>query len=126
MLSWLFLGGFGGYGGYGGGYGAFGGYPGALTPALQPIREPDPYTEQRLHSLELACAGLWQLLKDKNGYTDQELMDLIHKVDQQRSGPPAPGDDTQQVCPKCGHKMLTRNHGKCLWCGADLQPQPFT
>jgi hypothetical protein len=83
--------------------------------------------ESRLHALETACAGLWQLLKEKNGYTDQELMAHISGQNPQPSQPTlTPAADKVAVCPKCGHKMLTHNHNKCLWCGATLDQAPFT
>jgi hypothetical protein len=120
MLNWLFFDprymgnyGFGGYGGYGG----FG-YAGA---PIQDPTEQDKYIDARLHALEMACAGLWELLKQKNGYSDQELADIIKGLDQKR----ATTGTTQATCPRCGHPMLTHNHSKCLWCGADLQGAPF-
>ena len=94
-------------------------------PPVRPIREPDPMIEARLHSLEMACAGLWELLKQKYGYTDQELMDVIKQVDQRRAAQANSPTSDANVCPKCGHKMLTHNHNKCLWCGADLAATPF-
>ncbi len=118
MLNWLFfdpryMGGFGGFGGYGGGFSY-------STMPVQDPTEQDKYIDARLHSLEMACAGLWELLKQKNGYTDQELADIIKSVDQRRSA-----TANQEKCPHCGHPMLTHNHTRCLWCGADLQQAPF-
>jgi hypothetical protein len=117
MLNWLFM------------SPAYGG--GTYSPPI--IREPterDPMIESRLHALEVACAGLWQLLKEKNGYTDEELMAVINSRNQQPQPDAQPSlnpatVDNVAVCPKCHHKMLTHNHNKCLWCGATLQEAPF-
>ncbi len=111
MLNWLFFSDFP--------YGT--GFINPYTPSTvmtPPPQRTDPYLESRLHSLELACAGLWELLKQKNGYTDDELVDLIKQLDQKRGA--HAGTTGPTVCPKCGHQMLTHNHSKCLWCGANL------
>jgi ribosomal protein L32 len=115
MLSWLFLMDTPVYG-----------YRNAYIASPPVNTAQNDYVEARLHSLELACAGLWELLKEKNGYTDAELMTLIKQIDQKRADKtPTLGNVDHNVCPKCGHKMLTHNHCKCLWCGADLPTNPF-
>lgn len=82
--------------------------------------------ERRIEHLELACAGLWELLKFKLQCTDDELMNAIQHVDARdgvmdgRAGPPA------GLCPSCGRKLLTRSSAKCSWCGADVKVDPFS
>jgi hypothetical protein len=117
MLSWLFSNPL--YYNYG--------YYGYSTPIMgyaaapmRPPTKPDPYTEQRLHALEIACAGLWELLKQKNGLSDDELVAVIKDLDAKKHA-----DPSLDKCPICGHPMLTHNHAHCLWCGADLKAQPF-
>ena len=82
--------------------------------------------EKRVEHLELACAGLWELLKFKLNCTDEELVNAIQTVDARdgvvdgRAGPAA------GVCPSCHRKLLTKSSNKCSWCGADLQLDPFS
>lgn len=78
--------------------------------------------ERRLEALEMSCAALWQLLKDKNGYTDAELINEIHKLDALDGQLDGRVGQSAQVCPNCGHKLLTKSSPKCSWCGADLHP----
>lgn len=78
--------------------------------------------ERRLEALEMSCAALWQLLKDKNGYTDAELIEEIHKLDAMDGQINGRVGQSAQVCPNCGHKLLTRSSPKCSWCGAPLSP----
>ena len=81
--------------------------------------------EKRIDSLELACAGLWQLLKTKHGYTDEELVRVISEVDARDGAVDGRMQNTGQLCPHCGRQMLTKARGKCLWCGAELAKAPF-
>ena len=82
--------------------------------------------EERVQSLELACAGLWHLLKAKHGFTDVELVEAIHEVDGMDGaidGKMRPAVDF--VCPSCHRKPLVRKGTTCSWCGADLGRPPL-
>lgn len=78
--------------------------------------------ERRIDALEMSCAALWELLKEKNGYTDAELVDVIRKLDSSDGQMDGRVASNTRVCPQCGHKLLTRSSPKCSWCGADLPP----
>lgn len=82
--------------------------------------------EARLNGLELTCSALWELLKKKNGYTDEELVALIHEVDGRDGVVDGKIGPQQSVCPQCGRKLLARASHRCLWCGAELAAAPFT
>ena len=83
--------------------------------------------ENRVESLELACAGLWQLLKSKHGYTDDDLVAAVTEVDAKdgkvdgKLGRPV----ADATCPHCGRNQLTRRAAKCSWCGLDLGRAPL-
>jgi hypothetical protein len=116
MLPWIFS-------GYGNRYNF--GYPSARMDAQLAAEEQVMPVEQRLQHLEMACAGLWELLKTKVGCTDDELIAAIHAIDMQdgkADGRVGTGDAT---CPNCHRKLLTRTSPKCAWCGADLHRDPF-
>ena len=100
---------------------------GLYTP---PVEMPSPHQnlalEARVDALELACAGLWELLKTKSGYSDEELVSVIKQVDA-RDGL-VDGRTTPivgEVCPKCGKRLLTRKRNHCVWCGAELTGKIF-
>lgn len=82
--------------------------------------------ESRIDALELACAGMWELLKFKFQMTDDELAAAINTVDA-RDGK-VDGKITQsasETCPHCGRRLLTKARAKCVWCGAELARSPF-
>jgi hypothetical protein len=117
MLPWLFT----GYGGYG-----FGSYVNPAADARIAAEQTVMPVDARVHHLELACAGLWELLKTKLGATDEELIAAIQKVDEAdgtRDG--RVGHSANAVCPQCGRKLLTHGSPRCSWCGADLHMDPF-
>lgn len=81
--------------------------------------------EQRLQALELACAGLWQLLQAKHGYSEDELIAAIHEVDARDGTVDGKAERGPEDCPRCGRRLLARNSRKCSWCGAETA-RPFT
>jgi hypothetical protein len=74
---------------------------------------------RRIESLELACAGLWELLKSKHGYTDEELVAAVTKIDESDGTLDGRLRPTDETCPRCGQKLLSRKSPNCNWCGAD-------
>ena len=78
--------------------------------------------ELRIQALELTCAALWTILKDKNGYTDDELINAIHEVDARDGAVDGKISHIARVCPHCNRKVLTRNPTKCSWCSGNLSP----
>lgn len=80
---------------------------------------------RRIEGLELACAGLWELLKAKNGYTDEELVATIREVDLRDGKEDGRVRPTDAKCPSCGRHLLSRKSPNCSWCGADLDRGPL-
>lgn len=78
--------------------------------------------EHRLDALELSCAAMFKLLKEKHGYTTDELVSAIHEIDLADGKADGKMTRPQGVCPSCGHKLLSKTSNKCLWCGAPLMP----
>jgi hypothetical protein len=81
--------------------------------------------ESRLDYLELACAGLWELLKQRHGYSDEELVAAIQAVDARDGTSDGKIGRASRTCPNCQRKLLTRDSPKCSWCGADLPSNLF-
>ena len=78
--------------------------------------------ELRLQSLELACAAMWTILKDKHGYTDELLVEAITEVDGRDGKVDGKISRAERICTHCNRKVLTRNPNKCSWCGGALHP----
>lgn len=81
--------------------------------------------ESRMDYLELACAGLWTLLKQKHGYTDDELIAAIQEVDARDGNIDGKIGRSGRTCPHCQRKLLTRDSPKCSWCGGALGHRPL-
>jgi len=82
--------------------------------------------EERIERLELACAGLWDLLKTRHGYSDDDIARHIHAVDLRDGKLDGKAKVTEANCPSCGRKLATRSRKRCIWCGQDLSMIPFT
>ncbi len=80
---------------------------------------------RRIESLELACAGLWELLKAKHSYTDEELIAAVRGVDLKDGKQDGRVLVTDAKCPQCGRHLLSRKSPNCSWCGADLGRAPL-
>lgn len=120
MLGFLF----GSYGGY---------YSNAIYNPVHISSTPPPVgvgqfqmLQSRVDSLELACAALWKLLKDTNGFTDDQLKAVIHDIDAADGTVDGRVTPRGGVCPHCHNKILSRTANKCLWCGAPLNDGPFS
>lgn len=79
----------------------------------------------RVESLELACAGLWELLKFKLGCTDEELIKAVEVVDGRDGEVDGKIRKAGDLCPSCGRQRLTRQSAKCAWCGGTLRASPL-
>ena len=83
------------------------------------------HLERKVDKLSLACQALWEMLCERTGLTDDQLLIKMQEVDL-RDGV-ADGKMTRRVveCPAC-HRNSTTKRAKCLYCGADLtEPNVF-
>lgn len=77
----------------------------------------------RVRTLEFALGALWLLMKERHGYTDQDLAEAIARLDAEDGK--IDGEisvESQLECPQCGRKRLTRAALKCSYCGTPLTP----
>lgn len=83
--------------------------------------------EERVQSLELACAGMWEMMKKITGCTDEQLVEMIREVDARDGW--VDGKITVQTagrtCPNCKRQILTKSSPKCIWCSAELPKTVF-
>lgn len=100
--------------------------PLAVTPTAPVVDGQLNNLTARIDALELACAGLWKLLRDKHGYTAEELTAAIHEIDAQDGTVDGAVRPNAGQCPQCGRKLLSRTATKCLWCGAPVSPGVFS
>ena len=69
---------------------------------------------------------LWGILKEKHGYTDEDLAQMMKEASPQGDGPgeAADGTDENLKCTGCG-RTLIRRQARCLYCGAEAPVKPF-
>lgn len=80
--------------------------------------------EQRLDRLELACAAMWELLKE-SGRTEAELLDRMQAVDARDGQADGRLRREPRRCPSCG-RVAGRARASCVYCSAKLAPEaPF-
>lgn len=78
-----------------------------------------------IERLLMIAEALWSILKEKHGYTDDELMNRITEIDRRdgkvdgrvAQSPPA-------TCPRC-NRTLERKRPFCLYCGQAIAWDPF-
>ena len=75
--------------------------------------------------LMMISEALWEMLKEKNGYTDDDLMRRVAAIDMKDGkldGKVA--KSTPAECPKC-KRVLNRRHTACIYCGEPVVQHPF-
>ena len=89
---------------------------GAMARAVQ---EMSRGTDERVDQLLLACAAMWELMRERTGVTEADLIARVAEIDA-RDGV-ADGRITKKarMCPACAHIVFPK-HKKCLYCGVDL------
>ncbi len=78
-----------------------------------------------IEKLFMITEALWEILKYQHGYTDDQLVEMIHnidlkdgKLDGKVARTPAP------PCPSCSRPLPLRQ-ATCLYCGAPNTHSPF-
>ena len=99
--------------------------PSPTHPSTAPIPAEVQQLQQEVQSLELACAGMWELLKFKLGCTDEELVAAVQAVDGRDGQVDGKIRKTPGNCPSCGRRVLMRKSNKCAWCGASAGKSPL-
>lgn len=81
--------------------------------------------ESRLEQLELACAAMWELLRERAQLTDAELLTKIEEIDLRDGVRDHKMKPMTATCPHCHRKIATKSRVRCIWCGQDLGPSGF-
>jgi hypothetical protein len=75
--------------------------------------------------LFMVTEALWMILKERHGYTDEVLTNLITHIDL-RDGKldGRAGRTPAEQCPHCG-RNLGKNLPTCMYCGKPVAQNPF-
>lgn len=89
-------------------------------------RTQNEFIQCDVEKLFMLTEALWTILKEKHGYTDQELVRRVEEIDLRDGKLDGKVAKVKPDCPKCGRKLMGKRP-VCLYCGAevarvDLQP----
>lgn len=76
--------------------------------------------EGRLERLSIVSQGVWLLLKEKTGLTEDDLFAKVEDVDLRDGQLDGKVSRETTTCAACG-RVMSRRHNNCLYCGA---PRP--
>src|SRR3954452_18588747 len=84
-----------------------------------PSHEAVEHLERRVNRLSLLCQSMWELLRERAEFTDDQLAAKVLEVDL-RDGTNDGRMATQITnCPSCGRKTNSKR-SSCVICGAEL------
>jgi hypothetical protein len=100
----------------------------AKTDAIEAKQQASQYSD-RLRALEaqvnhmaLACQAMWELLRERNGISEPELLAKMKEVDLRDGAQDGRMTPVLTKCPACG-KPSNSKSAKCMYCGAAI-PKP--
>ncbi|MCZ7644810.1 MAG: hypothetical protein M5U26_05930 [Planctomycetota bacterium] len=69
--------------------------------------------------------ALWEILKEHHGYSDEDLMRRVAKIDLKDGKLDGKVAKTAPVqCPRCS-RILNKRHALCIYCGEQIVHPPF-
>jgi hypothetical protein len=78
--------------------------------------------EAQVNHMALACQALWELLRERTGVSEQELLAKMKEVDLRDGAQDGRMTPVLTHCPKCG-KPSNSKSTTCMYCGATI-PKP--
>lgn len=88
------------------------------------VRRDVENSQATIDALALSCAAMWELLSDKLGVTEQELMAKIEEIDLRDGKLDGKIARVTQDCPDC-RRVNNGKRVRCLYCGTALPRAPF-
>lgn len=81
-------------------------------------------SQSQLEALALSCAAMWELLSEKLGVSEQDLLAKIEEIDLRDGKLDGKIGGSTHNCPSC-NKSNNLKRARCLYCGTMLQRKPF-
>jgi ribosomal protein S27AE len=72
--------------------------------------------EARIERLTLVNLAMWSLLREKLGFTEENLLERVREIDLQDGVLDGKAARQTSKCSQCG-RMMSARHNKCLYCG---------
>jgi len=80
--------------------------------------------QMQFDRLLLACEGMWSLLREKLGVTEEELLDRINAADLSDGKLDGKVRKAPVSCPAC-QRNLSPRFPTCMYCGEKIARKPF-
>lgn len=74
---------------------------------------------ERTDRLALVCQALWELLRERAGLSENDLVQRIREIDLRDGVADGRITPVPVVCPAC-HRQSTSRREECLYCGTRL------
>jgi len=88
------------------------------------VRRDVDRSQATIDALALSCAAMWELLSEKLGVTDQELMAKIEEIDLRDGKLNGKMANVTLECPDCGRSNNSKRV-RCIYCGTPLARTTF-
>lgn len=93
-------------------------------PGQQPSREEMRELQHQVARLALLNQALWEILCERLGLTEEELVRRAHEIDLRDGVPDGKISHRAVTCPQCGRTVNSKHH-RCLYCGQLFEKQLF-
>ena len=86
------------------------------------VKETIRLLELRIDKMNLVCQGLWSLVQEKTGLTEEVLLQRVQELDLKDGRLDGKMARTVSECTQCGRIIAKRRH-RCLYCGSEKLKQ---
>ena len=80
--------------------------------------------EESLAKTMLICESLWELLRDRTGLTQDDLITKLQEVDLRDGMLDGKNKTRTRACPKC-NRSTSQRHSRCMYCGEPFEKTAF-
>lgn len=95
----------------------------AKIPVDRSTREASAKKDLQLARLQLVMQGMWEVMRDRHGVTEQELEAKILEIDLRDGTKDGRIAREVAICSACNRKTGIRHHRKCFYCGEPIKAQ---
>ncbi len=78
--------------------------------------------EESLNRLAIICEAMWELLKNRANFTEEELDVIINRISEDKIIASGANPDTSIRCPRC-NAVVNAKLGRCEFCGETVEVQ---
>jgi len=80
--------------------------------------------EANLAKMLMINEALWEILRDKQGLTDEDLNQKLYEIDMRDGVLDGKNQRSVSECPSC-HRKVSPRHPACIYCGQIINDSVF-